>query len=833
MTPREILHAGISRSAAAQGMVLLKNEAEALPLKGSEDQPLKIAVFGIGQIMTVKGGTGSGEVNNRYNVNILDGLRAAGTLCVDETLAPLYEKWAQDHPVSRSFFQKDTGPAPELPMEMLDLSRLSRSNEAAIVVISRIAGEGADWEGKKEDYYLTDAELDMVEKVSAAFSRTVLLLNTSGVMDTSFITDAVDAVLYTSLPGQEGGNAVADVLTGAVNPSGRLSDSWPIAYADCPSAESFGIAERNGNMQRHGFRRQTLVEQARVRYTEGIMVGYRYYDSFDVPVAYPFGFGLSYTRFETRNASFTLDGDQVTVTAEVANIGDVTGRQVLQLYVAQPEGRVPKAKKVLAAFAKTADIAPGLSQLLTLSFSMKDVASFDEETACRVLEAGAYGLYLGSDVNTVDLIGAVTLDREVTVEVLRNLFAGGSAEKPLPLVPKSLPAVETDHCIALDPASITARAVSYEPEHHTFPAVDDATLDRVRKGEITLEQLVGSLTDDELTELVTGVGMYMKMPPIPPEGLKKQDEETPPGEFDIVSLGFSSRPLFVRGSAGESATNTLRGLRPISLCDGPAGVRIDREVRDEETDELLYEQNCTAWPVGTLLASTWDMDLIEEVGCRVGDEMREYCVDLWLAPGMNIHRNPLCGRNFEYYSEDPLLTGKCAAAISRGVQSRGVGVTIKHFAGNNQEDMRNCSEDIIAEQALREIYLRGFEIAVKEARPLSLMTSYNDINGVPAADNFDLCTQVLRREWGFDGFVMTDWGGGISTPALSMGAGNDMIQPGGAGMLKMLRDHFSAGEPVVSRGTARVTRTLTRYDLQLCCYHILSVLLRLPESYER
>jgi len=829
MTQREILHAAISRSAAAQGMVLLKNEGQALPLiPGEGKDKVKIAVFGLGQVMTVKGGTGSGEVNNRYNVSILEGLRGDPALEVDETAAPVYEAWAAEHPVSRSFFGKDTGPAPELPVSRLDLPALAEKNEAAVIVISRIAGEGADWKGIPSDYYLTDAEKTMIDEVCAAFPRNVLLLNTSGVMDTSYISDDVKAVLYTSLPGQETGRAVADVLTGRVDPSGRLTDTWPLRLEDTPAYEHFGIGERNGNLQPFGFRRNELTEQARVLYTEGILVGYRYYDAFDIPVAYPFGFGLSYTDFTVSCKGAALNGQTVTVTAEVTNTGKVPGREVVQLYVSQPEGRVPKARKVLAAFAKTEEIRPGETVSLDLVFNMSDVASFDEETACRVLEAGAYGLWLGVNVRDVRAAGRIDLETEVTVEVLKNLFQAGSAEKPLPLVPESALEVPETCVLKLDPSAVPVKAVAYDRPETDFTGVPGATLDQVKSGAITLEQLVGDMTDDELTKLVMGVGMFFQLPPPVLESKEKKDSDgTPPGEFSEISLGMAKKPLFVPGAAGQSAEFPERGIRPMSLCDGPAGIRIDREVRED--GKVVREQNCTAWPVGTLLASSWDMDLIREVGRRVGDEMLEYKVDLWLAPGMNIHRSPLCGRNFEYYSEDPLLTGRCAAAISEGVQEKGVGVTIKHFAGNNQEDMRNCSEDIISEQALREIYLRGFEIAVKEARPLSLMTSYNDINGVPSADNRDLCTDVLRREWGFDGFVMTDWGGGISTPALSMGAGNDMIQPGGERMLSLLREDLRKGEPVVSRGTARVTRTLTRYELQTACRNILSVLLRLPD----
>ncbi len=830
MTPREIKHAALSRNSAAQGMVLLKNENAVLPLQPADGkETVKIAVFGLGQVTTVKGGTGSGEVNNRYNVSILEGLGSDPTLEVDESIAPKYEAWAAEHPVHRSFFSKDTGPAPEYPIGDLDLASLAAANDAAVTVISRIAGEGADWKAIPSDYYLTDAEKEMVEAVSRAFPRNVLLLNTSGVMDTSYITDSVAAVLYTSLPGQESGNAVADVLTGRVNPSGHLTDTWPLRLEDTPAFGHFGISERNGNLQPHGFRRNELAEQARIIYEEGILVGYRYYDAFDIPVAYPFGFGLSYTTFDVRCAQIRIEGQTVTVKAEVTNTGKVPGREVVQLYVSQPEGRVPKARKVLAAFAKTADVAPGQTVTAELAFDMADVASYDEETACRVLESGTYGLWLGTDVNSVCAVGQVCLEKEVTVEVLKNLFQGGSADKPLPLVPETASVLpEGLQTLILDPAAVPVRAAAYDLPEIDFTGVPGATLQQVRNGEITLEQLVGDMTDDELTSLVMGVGMFFHMPPPVLENKKKDDPDgNPPGEFTELSLGMAKKPLFVPGAAGQSAEFPERGIRPMSLCDGPAGIRIDREV--VEDGKVVREQNCTAWPVGTLLANTWDMDLIREVGRGVGDEMLEYKVDLWLAPGMNIHRSPLCGRNFEYYSEDPLLTGKCAAAISLGVQEKGVGVTIKHFAGNNQEDMRNCSEDIISEQALREIYLRGFEIAVKEARPLSVMTSYNDINGVPSADNRDLCTEALRREWGFDGFVMTDWGGGISTPALSMGAGNDMIQPGGESMLNALRRDFASGEPVVSRGTARVTRILTRYDLRVACRNILSVLLRLPE----
>ncbi len=798
------------RAAAAQCMVLLKNEGGTLPL-----ERCAVAVFGLGQIRTVKGGTGSGEVNNVTNISILDGLRACEALSVYEPLAEVYEAYDRAHPQPVKQFPQIADPSsPEMPLGAELAADAAAHADAAVVVISRVAGEGGDRKVARGDYLLQQAEVDEIRAVCDAFSgkRVVLLLNVCGVTDLSEVDPRVGAILYTSLPGQEAGNAIADILTGAAVPSGHLTDTWPLSYDDCP-AQDFGTARRNGNMLElpafpYG---GGTAEQAEIHYNEGIFMGYRGYDAYDRAVAYPFGFGLSYTTFSIVPGALTLDGTGVCVRASVKNTGDrFTGRAVVQVYAAQPQGALKKAPQVLAGFAKTAPLAPGETAEVDISFDLAELASYDMERAAWVLEPGRYTIFVGAHSRDTAPAGALELPEAVTVRRGQNLFDGWQGRLS-PETPEFAPKAAAGAAIPVDPAAFKTETLVYdEPDTPEIGAEGAWTLGDVRAGRCTLDDLTARMTTEELAALCCGMGM---------------------GPVGDMAFNVGSISLRVAGSAGQTHEFYEKyGIPPLVLADGPAGLRLTQSVKDDNGNEEL-QQNCTAYPVGTLLASSWDTELAYAVGRSVGEEMRALDVDLWLAPGMNLHRNPLCGRNFEYYSEDPLMTGLMAVAVTRGVQSCGVGVTVKHFAANSQEDLRELSNSVADEQTLRELYLRGFELAVKLAHPWAIMTSYNDINGTPAADNFGLCTLLARCEWGFDGLIMTDWGGGMSSPAISVCVGNDMIQPGGEAEVQALYAAVESGKPAVSRGLSRVSATPTRIDLRRAAARILRVVLRrYPDS---
>lgn len=846
-TARENFCAQVSRMAASESMVLLKNEGGLLPLKAEEGK-YPVAVFGIGQIYTIKGGSGSGEVNNVRNVNILEGLTACESLEVDRLVASKYEAWAANHPKKVvGFLTPDVFSEDQMPMSVVNVELAAERNKAAIIVISRIAGEGADMPGKKGDYFLQDDEVEMIDEVCRYFENVVLLLNTSGVIDSSFIDDRFKAVLFTSLPGQEAGHAVADVLCGAVTPSGKLTDSWARHIEDYPAYRNFGTHKKNGlefAAMGPGPGGGGLEKQCYINYEEGVFVGYRYFDTFGVDVTFPFGYGLSYAEFETTDCAMEVESGKITVKATVCNVSEkYSGKDVLEVYFSAPDGKLEKPYQELAGFAKTGLLAPGESQQLRVTFDVADMASYSEQDFAYILESGHYFIRAGRSSRDTYVVGAVYIDREVRTLTLSNRMHRTDSPDFKPLTKqganpftyegeKEQLEAAAKMAVRLSSKTFKGKTVHYSSQFKgCVPAGDELlTLDDVFEGKCTVYNVVAQMSIEEMATLCCGTGMDMTaMPADIFENMPKPQDD---GEASHMGVGGMDlgEPNSVPGAAGQTADMSEKyGIRRIILADGPAGVRITREIKDDE-GEVVKRQNCTAFPVGTLLASSWDKDLIRSVGAAVGLEMLEYKVDLWLAPGMNIHRHPFCGRNFEYYSEDPRLTGLVAAAITEGVQSRGVGVTLKHFACNSQENQRTNSNSVVEQRALREIYLKGFELAVRIAEPLAIMTSYNDINGVPAADNYDLCTAIARDEWGFKGLIMTDWGGGQSSPAMSMYAGNDMIQPGGKSSIQAIIGGIESGEPVVSKGEAKKQIKVTRAMLEKSVCHILNVILKLPRK---
>ncbi len=835
-TPRMKAGAAVARKAAAEGIVLLKNQEHLLPLASGT----KIALFGVGQIYTIKGGTGSGEVNNVHSVHILEGLQAS-SLQVDGELAKQYQAWAQTHPpVKQGLFagEGSRNYNDELPVCQLDIPAIALRNDAAVVVISRIAGEGEDMAAAKGTIYLTDEEDALLKAVSAAFGKVVLLLNTAGYMEIAPYLPLVGAVLFVGLPGQEGGHAIADILTGSTAVTGKLNDTWPLTYSDYPNCEEYSKLIPSGNCAPGGFSPE-LIEETLVPYHDDIYVGYRYFDTFGKAVLYPFGFGLSYGDPVITELGVGLEGAKLTVNARVENRCPYhAAKQVVQVYVSAPDGKLEKPYQELKGYAKTALMAPGGAASVSIEIPAEQLASYDPASASYILEPGIYYVRVGSSSRDTIIAGAVKVPKELTVRKLKNLL--GNLPQGFQLLSKAGAAPityeneEKEKALAAKAAltldSIRTTKAKYSGEFISAAPKAGVQFKDVVAGEATPAQLAASMDFADLCRFVCGQGMDFSgfEMPAPAEG----SEEADVFATLVAKMKNQDIKFEVPGEAGQSPDLREKyGIPPLVLADGPAGVRITKDVKKD--GEIVAHQYCTAFPTGSLLACSWNMDTIREFGAAAGVEMNEYQVDLWLAPGMNIHRSPLCGRNFEYYSEDPVLTGDCAAAVTLGVQSQGGGVTIKHFAGNNQEFMRGNSNDLVSERALREIYLKGFQRCVELADPKALMTSYNDINGVPAADNYDLCTAILRDEWGFSGLVMTDWGGGISTPAISMEAGNDMIQPGGPLVIEKLQAAYEAGQEVVSYGMAKRTITPKRAYLEKSAVNILNVILRCKCAMER
>ena len=730
------------RQAGAEGCVLLKNNG-ALPLNREKE----VAVFGRCQLDWFYVGYGSGgDVNAPYHVNLIDGLRNAGIKLNAEVLNA-YETWTQqeDNMADHGWWGHWPMNYPEMPLEAALVQKAAQTFETALVVIGRAAGEDRENTLTKGSYYLTDEERAMLDTVTAAFSRVVVLLNIGNIMDLAWTEeygDKLSALMIVWQSGMESGNAVVDVLTGAVTPCGRLSDTIARRYEDYPSAANFGGKAYND-------------------YAEGIYVGYRYFDQHPDKVLYPFGFGLSYTDFALKVESLHHTADETEATITVTNTGTLLGKEIVQLWCHAPKGRLDKPLRVLVAFGKTKTLAPGESETLTLRCDDKCLASYDEERSRFVLESGEYRF----TANNTEA-GSFSLEEEITVEQCEPLCKTSTAlrERITSCLPKAIPVT----------------------------GIRRYSLDDVKNGKITLDDFIARLSDEELEALSRGHGM----------------------------MGSS---LGVAGNAGAfgGVIESLRqkGVPPIITSDGPAGLRL--------------KKYCALQPCGTALACTWNTELIEALSAKVGEEMLHYGVDVQLAPGMNIHRNPLCGRNFEYFSEDPLLSGKMAAATVRGVQSKGKAACPKHFACNNQETNRNKNDSRVSERALREIYLRNFEIVVKEAKPLTIMTSYNKVNSVWSHYNYDLVTTVLRGEWGYTGCVITDWWmqkakspefPKLRNNAYRVRAQVDVLMPGDMGHIaKQYKSDGSLPE------TLGKPDGITRAELQRTAKNVLTLALRLDK----
>ena len=768
---RETKIRAVARRAAAEGMVLLENNG-ILPLRKNA----VLALYGQGARYTVKGGTGSGDVNSRNTISVEQGLLSAGFRIANGDYLDRYDaeftaskkrceeaiyREAGEGRDPQKLYKAHATFRPE-PPDLPILRKDAEGADAVVYVISRISGEFADRHAEKGDYYLSDREESDLKTLSGFGIPLIVVLNVGGIIDLSFLDSGkISALVLMSQAGSEGGSALADILSGKVNPSGRLTDTWALQYEDYPSSATF--SHRNGQ----------LAEEF---YTEGIYVGYRYFDSFGLKPRYPFGYGLSYTVFTSEICSAELSETGLSVSVKIRNAGSAAGRQAVQLYAACPSAGLETERKRLAAFGKTGLLQPGEEETLPLSFSLRALASYHERQAAWILQAGSYGILIGENAEKWSPVVRLHLDRTVVLEKTANICELQEAIREIR--PKQPDEELNRLAFPLPDIRITeaAEALAGRAPYEEKPG-DPALAARAAEA-------VSRMTLREKACLVVGARSAMA------------------GEI----VGSQARS--VPGAAGETVAFGQYGIPGMILADGPAGVRINPQYEiDLKTGEIIpprdwFEmleirffgkvvrhenaevryQVTTAIPIGTLLAQTFDTALLEEVGAAIAAELRAFGIAVWLAPGMNIHRNPLCGRNFEYYSEDPLVSGSMAAAITRGVQREpGVGVSVKHFACNNQEDNRMHVNEIMTERALREIYLKGFEIAVKTSDPMTIMTSYNRINGVHSANNYDLCTQAARKEWGFRGFIMTDWSttnGGGSSAAKCIMAGNDLIMPG-------------------------------------------------------
>ncbi|MCR5703276.1 MAG: glycoside hydrolase family 3 C-terminal domain-containing protein [Eubacterium sp.] len=847
MSHRERNNMQRARKIATSGMVLLENDGT-LPLQNIG----KIALFGNGARRTVKGGSGSGDVYSRFVVNIEQGLQSAGFEITTTDWMDAYDRAIEE---AREAYVEDmkektkcggmeaywyifNNPFVEPAMIPVSKEAMEASDtNTAIFVISRKSGEGKDRRPVEGEYELCQEERDALEALVKHYEKVIVVLNVGGVIDTKFLRNlqGINSILLMGQAGNIGGEALADILTGKETPSGHLTSTWGENYLDYPGAEAYSFM--NGNLDDE-------------YYNESIFVGYRYFDTFGIKPAYPFGYGLSYTTFDLEEKEIQVDGENITVLVQVKNTGNYSGKEVVQLYISAPDGKLEKPYQELVAFRKTKELKPGEKEVVSLTFRMSSLASFDEETAQWILEQGSYFLRMGKHSRNTTIVANFRLDETVVTEKVRNVFQTSetweklSKQSATPFT-YELEEQEKQNALLIEIHGESIKTIEHQYEETLKELPEKCTevpitLDDVRDGKATLEELVGQLTVEEMAIFCVGT-----------------DRETE--EIQSVIGAASMTP----GAAGDTSGNLLetRKIPSMILADGPAGLRLSRTfITDGEgniipgtgdvpvpgmdliaggvpkpvipEDAVTYYQYCTAIPIATMIAQSWDEEMAKEAGDIVGGEMKELGIHIWLAPGMNIHRNPLCGRNFEYFSEDPLITGCCAADETLGVQQHaGTGTTIKHFAFNNQEDNRMLVNAYIDERAAREIYLKGFELAVKLAQPKGIMTSYNLINGVHTANSKDLLTYVTRNEWGFEGLVMTDWGTtgsldddpdhpkgkyGYSNAAGCIQAGNDLTMPGS---MRDIRHIIAA----VEKGEGDYP--ITKAQLQACTKRMIQVIM--------
>ena len=768
-------YAAKSREMVAEGCVLLRNEGNVLPLEAGT----KVALFGRSQFNYYKSGTGSGGlVNTTYVVGINDALEACETIEVNKTVKEAYELWLTDHPfdgghgwATEPWFQE------EMPLSDELIAVAKAESEVAVIIIGRTAGEDQDNKAEAGSYLLTELERDMLAKVCGSFEKTIVLLNVGNIIDMKWVEEyKPSAVMYVWQGGQEGGNGVLDVLTGAVTPSGKLADTIARDITDYPSYSCYGDPERNF-------------------YEEDIYVGYRYFETFARDtVLYPFGFGLSYTEFSIQMDSMNVEDDYVTMKVNVENIGKVAGKEVVQVYAEAPQGLLGKPARVLCCYAKTRLLQPGECQQIILCFAMERLASYDDSgvtgyKSAYVLEQGDYDIYVGNDVRSCAYAGSIQVEElQVTQQLEEALAPVLSFERIKPKMDEAGNYVVCKEAVPTRTMDPKERRLERLPKEIAYTGDKGYKLKDVADEKITMEQFIAQLTDEDLCHMTRGEGM--------------------------------SSPKVTPGTCAAygGVTERLAGFGiPCACCtDGPSGIRMD------------CGTYAFSMPNGTAMACSFNDDLVEELYQWEGLELRKNRIESLLGPGMNLHRYPLNGRNFEYFSEDPVLTGKMAAAQLRGMQEYGVTGTIKHFAGNNQEFKRNKADSVMSERALREIYLKGFEIAVKEGNADSIMSTYGPVNGLWTASSYDLLTTILRGEWGFTGIVMTDWW------ATGNDEGEKATHQNTAAMLRSQNDiYMVVADSLNNSGNdntmeALQNGTLTRAELQRTVANICRYLITTP-----
>ena len=766
--------AAVARQAVAEGIVLLKNDLNVLPLAGGT----RIALFGRSQFNYYKSGTGSGGmVNTKYVIGVREALEQDERFTLEESLKSTYDEWIKDNPfdagigwASEPWFQK------EMPITVDIARKAAEASDVAIVLIGRTAGEDQDNSNTQGSYLLTDDEHEMLKNVTASFKKTIVLLNVGNIIDMKWVEQYnPTAVLYIWQGGQVGGLGALDVISGDVNPSGRLTDTIANDINDYSSTANFGGDKCN-------------IQK------EDIYVGYRYFETFDkASVLYPFGFGLSYTSFDIKPTAFYYGVEEMEFEVDVTNTGDKAGKQVVQVYVAKPQGLLGNPARELVGFEKTKELAPGETEKLNIVITNYQLSSYDDAgvtgyKSAYVLQPGEYNFYLGDNVRTAEFASSFEQEELEVVEQLSEAMA------PVVEFERIKPVAKADgnYDISYEKAPI-AKVDSQEIRTENLKADINQTGDKgiklvdVYDEKSSMEDFIAQLSDDELCCIVRGEGM--------------------------------SSPKVTPGCGGAygGVTQSLieKGI-PVACCtDGPSGIRMDSG------------KKAFAMPNGTCLACAWNLPLTEELYNWEGLELRKNKIDCLLGPGMNLHRNPLNGRNFEYFSEDPFVTGKNAAAQLKGMHKYGVTGTIKHFAMNTQETGRHTVEHVASERAIRELYLKSFEIAVKEAGAHAVMTTYGSVNGYYTSSNYDLVTRILRGEWGFDGIVMTDWwakggksyNGNNADMASIVKAQNDLYMVTGSAEDNTNKDNLKE---------ALASGTLNRSELQKCAANICKWIMEKP-----
>lgn len=732
-------HLALARKAAAECTVLLKNDDNLLPLS----KETKIALFGRNQTDTFKGGGGAADLWAVPVFPFADGLEEVG-----KVYAPLLKKYRDyskanfDYALNKihGSIKKYTFSLTEIPLSDNEVKTASQNAEVAICFIGRFAAEGFDVENKQGEYQITDKELEMLKKVSEYFEKVVLVLNLPGMFDLKFLKEVkISSILQTYMPGIDAGHAVADLIFGDVTPSGKLPDSWCEAIEHYPTNKDFGTEK--------------------IVYSEGIYMGYRYFDTFKKDVLFPFGFGLSYTEFNITPISQNVENSIVTVTLKVTNTGKFKGRETVQLYLSIPDGELENPEKILCGFEKTKTLSPNEAEELSIEFDLRDFAPYSKQKAAYILEKGEYLLQIGNSSRNLSPQCVILIDETVTVKQVSNRLTPPIEIKELkkPATVKSIyeniPVLKAD-VKPLIKTSVTKACNAKNAKNLTFTDL--------LQNNCTETDLVSKISDEELAKMLTG-DYYPKC---------------------VAANIFPNTPI-AEGEGTHTHPVKELGIPPTVMQDGPAGVRASSFTNPIPPAYEINGTDCICYPSATMLAASWDKELIREIGNAIVKDMERYNFNGLCAPGVNLHRNPLCGRNFEYFSEDPLLSAEMATYFIKGIQENFDGTptkryaVLKHFACNNSENKRLVGDSIVDERALRELYLKTFELVIKKANPFSVMTSYNMLNGIYTSASYELLTEILRNEWGYEGWVMTDWGVYDYCSAIDcVKAGSDTLMPG-------------------------------------------------------